>query len=376
MIERWPAVLKPSLNWLLVLTPAAIVLELGHRHHAAWSSPALIFFCTALAIVPMAGWMGRATEHLAARLGEGIGGLLNATFGNAAELIIALMALLEAWREPAQRGLMHGIVKASLTGSIIGNILLVLGAALLTGGLKYRLQTFNATAARTGATLLSLAAVALLIPGLFTHFVSPLSPTVEALSLELSGLLLGLYALSLWFTLRSHKELYLGGESEPAEQAHAWSVRRSMSVLLLATAGVAVLAELMVGSVHAAAAALGWTELFVGVIVVAIVGNAAEHSTAILAAWRNRMDLSLAIAVGSSIQIALFVAPLLVLVSYAIGAPMDLVFTVPEIVAVGVAVMTASQIAGDGESHWLEGALLLTLYLMLAVLFYHLPAGA
>ncbi|NUP98879.1 MAG: calcium/proton exchanger [Armatimonadetes bacterium] len=368
--------LRPSINWLIIFLPIAVILEVGHLNHAPWASPTLIFLASALAIIPIAGWMGHATEHLAARLGEGIGGLLNATFGNAAELIIAFMALLTAVREPEQRALMHGIVKASLTGSIIGNVLLVLGIALLAGGLRFQAQRFNPVGTRVNATLLTLAAIALLIPGLFSQVVSPLSPTVEALSLELSVVLLVVYALSLVFSLKTHRHLYVGDESaeEGAEHHEHWSVRRALGVLVLATVGVGVLAELMVGSVHAAAASLGWTDLFVGVVVVAIVGNAAEHSTAVLVAMRNRMDLALTIAIGSSIQIALFAAPLLVLVSYALGAPMDLNFTVAEIVAVGVAVITVEQIASDGESHWLEGVLLLTVYVMLGVLFFHLPA--
>ncbi len=380
---------KPSLHWLLVFLPVTIVLELAHaKWHAPWATPPLIFAAACLAIIPLAGLMGHATEHIAARLGEGVGGLLNATFGNAAELIIAFMALLEAAREPSQRVLMHGIVKASLTGSIIGNMLLVMGISLLAGGLRHQTQQFNATGVRANSTLLYLAAIALVIPGLFTHVAVPLGPTVRALSVELSVLLLLTYGLSLLFSLKTHKHLYVGHgcepETVPAEHgehhdpAHGEpaSLRGAMVQLVLATIGVGLLAEMMVGSVQATAAALGWTEIFVGVIVVAIVGNAAEHSTAVMMALRNRMDLSLTIAIGSSIQIALFVAPVLVLTSYLLRAPMDLVFTIPEIVAVSVAVWTVAQIADDGESHWLEGVLLLVLYLMLGVLFYHLPAEA
>ncbi|MCC7490824.1 MAG: calcium/proton exchanger [Fimbriimonadaceae bacterium] len=374
------ALRRPSLNWLLVLFPVSIVLEIGHLRHASWSSPTAIFICAALAIIPIAGFMGHATEQISRRLGEGIGGLLNATFGNAAELIIAGMALVEAARQPQQAALMHGIVKASLTGSIIGNVLLVLGLALLAGGLRYNVQRFNPTATQLGSTLMYLAVIALLIPSLFIHFAPPVGSKVQAISTELAVLLLVVYALSMVFTLRTHKHLYVGSaeDDEAAAQDHGgghepWSIRRALGVLVVATVGVGILAELMVGSVHEAAAAMGMTELFVGVIVVAIVGNAAEHSTAVMVALRNRMDLSLSIAIGSSIQIALFVAPVLVLLSRALGMPMDLVFTVPEIAAVGLAALTVSQISNDGESHWLEGVLLLTVYLMLAVLFFHLP---
>ena len=376
---------KPSLNWLLVFLPVALVMELAHvKWHAHWATPPLIFGSACLAIIPLAGIMGHATEQIATKLGEGVGGLLNATFGNAAELIIAFMALLRAVHEPEHRALMHGIVKASLTGSIIGNMLLVMGISLLAGGVRHQVQRFNATGVRANTTLLHLAAIALLIPGLFTHVAAPLGATVRALSVELSVLLLFSYALSLVFTLKTHKHLYVGTDQEPAagQEAHVdhshppVPLKGAMTQLVLATIGVGVLAEMMVGSVEATAEAMGWTDVFVGVIVVAIVGNAAEHSTAVMMALRNRMDLSLSIAIGSSIQIALFVAPVLVLLSYLLKAPMDLVFTIPEIVAVGVAVWTVAQIADDGESHWLEGVLLLTLYLMLGVLFYHLPPEA
>lgn len=413
--------LKLSLDWLLIFLPIAVVLEVAHKWwHASWASPTAIFICSAVAIIPAAGWMGRATEHLAERLGEGVGGLLNATFGNAAELIIAFMALLEAARRPGLRESMHAIVKASLTGSIIGNILLVQGLSLLVGGLRHRLQIFNITAARTGATLLLLSVTAIMLPAVF-HSVVAEAGELRDLSFEISVILLAVYALSLVFTLRTHRHLYLGqeqieGEAQalaaepsaglappgpgsqsspsaqerrsaaPAAAAHGhgaasgrdpkvghWSIGKSVAVLILATVVVALVAEFMIGSVDEASRAIGLTELFVGVIVVAIVGNAAEHSTAVLVAWRNRMDLSLSIAIGSSIQIALLVAPLLVLVSAAMGSPMDLLFTMPEIVAIVIAVLVTNQIAGDGRSHWLEGVMLLTVYVFLGVLFFHLP---
>jgi Ca2+:H+ antiporter len=373
---------KPSLDWLMVFFPLAIALEVAHGlYHAEWATPTLIFACSAIAIIPMAGWMGHATEHLASRLGEGIGGLLNATFGNAAELIIACMALWQASLNPADVGPMHDLIKASLTGSIIGNSLLVLGAALLLGGLRYKAQSFNPTAQRVGATLLALAAIALLIPGLTNLTVSraqqpEFAAVVQNESLEVSILLLAVYGLSLLFTLHTHKQLYVQDPADTAE-AHGehqpWSLRKSLLVLLAATVCVGFLAEFMVGSVQAAAKTVGLTQLFVGVIVVAVVGNAAEHSTAVLVAWHNRMDLSLAIAIGSSIQIALFVAPVLVLLSYVFGVPMNLLFTGPEIAAVGISVAVVTMIAGDGESNWLEGVLLLVVYAMLGVLFYHLP---
>lgn len=372
---------RPSLNWLLIFFPLAIVLEVAHvRFHASWSTPTLIFVASCIAIIPMAGWMGHATERLAARLGEGIGGLLNATFGNAAEMIIAIVALIKAAQDPSRAQFMHGIIKASLTGSIIGNALLVLGLGLLVGGVRHPSQRFNPTAARASATLLTLAVAALFMPALFHHFGNREAAVVQDLSLEISIVLLLVYGLSLVFALKTHKHLYVGETAEVEEGlAHhhgeaQWSVGKSMTALVLATIGVSILAHMMVGSVESTAEAVGWSELFVGVIVVAIVGNAAEHSTAVIAAYRNRMDLSMTIALGSSIQIALFVAPALVLLGYALGRPLDLLFTVPEIAAIFLCALVVSQISVDGESNWLEGVMLLTLYLMMGALFFYLPS--
>jgi Ca2+:H+ antiporter len=360
-----PDALKPSLNWLLPLTPIAVALRFLAPEAHVW-----LFFLAGVAIIPLAGWMGKATEHLAARTGEGIGGLLNATFGNMAEIIIAIMALREGLTE---------IVKASLTGSIIGNALLVLGASMLGGGLKFKVQEYNPAGGRTRATQLTLAAIALLVPAVFHQLAGPEGPAREgALSLVISILLLIVYALALVFSLHTHeryftRELAEAGRLE--EKTHeAWSVRRALGVLVGATALVSVLAEILVASVETTAATLGMTEVFVGVIVVAIVGNAAEHSTAILMAIEDRMDLAMGIAIGSATQIALFAAPVLVLLSYVIGpAPMDLVFTPAEVVAVVVAVIIVGQVAEDGESNWLEGVQLLAVYLILAVMFYFLP---
>lgn len=359
-------ILKPSLNWLLVMVPVTVLLEqLSPDRHVA------IFVCACLAIIPLAGWMGRATEHLAEKTGEGIGGLLNATFGNAAELIIALVAL--------RRGLID-VVKASLTGSILGNVLLVLGASCLAGGLKFKDLRFNAAGARMMSTMLVLAAVALVLPAAFHHLAHPRLETERDLSLEIAIVLLVCYGLSLLFSLHTHKQLFTGNAAEAAVvedgPRHApWTVGRSLGILGGSTALIALVSEILVGSVESAAHELGMTSLFVGVVVVAIIGNAAEHSTAILVAMKNRMDLALGIAIGSSIQIALFVAPVLVLASYFVGPqPMDLVFTPAEVLAVVIAVSITAQIASDGESHWLEGAQLLAVYLLLAFVFFALPA--
>ncbi len=363
---------KPSLDWLLVFVPIAMALRL-----LAPNQQTALFIVSCIAIIPLAGWMGRATEHLAEHLGQGIGGLLNATFGNAAELIIALMAL--------QKGL-TGVVKASITGSIIGNVLLVLGAAFISGGLKFSEQTFNRTAARSSSTTLLLAAIALLIPTVFHHVAKDKwTPHREqSLSLAIAIVLIVTYGFTLLFSLRTHRDLFVGEahpevaqaeDEDEGDEPHApWSMKKSIVVLFIATAFVALISEFLVGAVEAARHQLGMTEVFVGVIVVAIIGNAAEHSSAILMALKNKMDLSLGIAVGSSIQIALFVAPMLVFASYFIGhQPMDLEFTVAELVAVIAAVTITGQISGDGESNWLEGVQLMSVYLVLAILFFFLP---
>jgi Ca2+:H+ antiporter len=352
------------LSVLLVFIPIGLVLEVIH------ASPVYIFIVSALAIVPLAGQMGKATEHLAERTGPGIGGLLNATFGNAAELIIALLAL--------QKGL-HDVVKASITGSIIGNVLLVLGLSALCGGLRYERQTFNRTAAGMGSTLLALSASGLLVPALFHQIVSRQQVTHEReLSLDIAIVLFITYLLSLVFSLRTHKHLYTAATShrpkDTALDTASWSVTRAVAVLLLATVGVAVMSELLVGAVEHTAQVFGMTEVFVGVILVAIIGNAAEHSTAVLMALKDQMELAINIAVGSSTQVALFVAPILVFLSYLLAQPMDLLFTRFEVAAVALSVWVLSLIAQDGESHWMEGVQLLALYAILAVAFYFLPA--
>jgi Ca2+:H+ antiporter len=351
-------------NWLLLLlvfVPAAVVLELVHAGGLA------VFIASALAIVPLAALMGRATERLAERLGEGVGGLLNATFGNAAELIIAIAAL---------RAGLHDLVKASITGSIIGNILLVFGLSALWGGSRYETQRFNPTAASLGSTLLVLSGIGLVVPAIFHGFARLVEPAVErTLSLEISVVLMATYALSLVFTLKTHRHLYVGG-GDAALAAHEAPPSITKALLLLggATAGVALMSEFLVGAVGEAAAAFGMNEVFVGVILVAIIGNAAEHSTAVLLAGKNRMDAAISIAVGSSIQIALFVAPLLVFLSYAVGPqPLDLVFTPLEVLSVAIAVGIMAFISHDGESHWMEGVQLLAVYIILGMAFYFLP---
>jgi Ca2+:H+ antiporter len=298
-----------------------------------------------------------------------LGGLLNATFGNAAELIIAGIAL--------SKGLTN-VVKASITGSIIGNILLVLGLSILLGGTKYKEQRFNRTAARTSVISLSLAAIALIIPTVF-HLAAHSSPggwsplMGRRLSLGISVVLFLTYFCMLGFSLRTHKHFYQGRQEHAEETGEQWSRGKAIVILLVATAFVALLSEFLVGTIENFRHAVGVTEVFVGVIVVAIVGNAAEHSAAILMAMKNKMDLSVGIAIGSSLQIALFVAPVLIFLSYLFGRPMDLEFTMPEVFAVVASVYILFQISGDGETNWIEGIQLLSVYLILGILFFYLP---
>ncbi len=369
-------------NWLLLLLvfiPVALAFE-----YVVHASALAIFLASSAAIIPLAALMGRATERLAERLGEGVGGLLNATFGNAAELIIAIVAL---------RAGLFDLVKASITGSIIGNLLLVFGASALYGGLKFEHQRFNRTAAALSVTLLVLSAISLFVPAIFHIVVGPGGAVSEGtLSVEISVVLLITYVLSLVFSLRTHRALYVGGGhggghegaaaavaqggSAPAvaEPSTEHSTKRAVGLLLAATAGVALMSELLVGAVEETARQFGMNEVFVGVILVALIGNAAEHSSAILLAGRNKMDAAITIAVGSSIQVALFIAPVLVFLSYWIAPrPMDLRFTTLEVVAVGISVWIMSLIANDGESHWMEGVQLLAVYVILALAFFWLP---
>jgi Ca2+:H+ antiporter len=352
------------MSWLLLFVPAAVGLE--------WLAPErhlLVFVASALAIVPLAGWMGRATEQIATRLGEGVGGLLNATFGNAAELIIAAAAL---------RAGLHDVVRASLVGSIVGNILLVLGAAMFVGGLRHREQHFNAAGARSQATMLILAAIALVLPAAYRSAAAVDETEVARLTVGISLVLLAVYAGNLVFSLITHAALFAGsGEVDDREHRAAWSAGRAAGVLAAATAAIAWMSEILVGAIEPSAESLGLSDAFVGVFVVAILGNAAEHATAVSAAMKDRMDLSLSIAIGSSVQVALFVAPLLVLASLFVGpGPMDLSFGGGLVLTVLLAVLITGQVAGDGRSDWLKGFQLLAVYVILALAYFFLPASS
>ncbi len=351
------------LNWLLIFVPAAIALEyLVPQQHI------LIFAAASAAILPLAGWMSHATEKLAEKTGEGIGGLLNATFGNAAELIIALAAL---------RAGLHDVVKASIAGSIIGNILLVLGASMLAGGLRHSEQLYNVSGARSQATMLTLAAIAIILPAAYNSAVSGhFTEGAQPLSVAIAVVLLVVYALFLVYSLITHKSLFTGSFKPEQTEVHAvsWSAKKSLLVLAFATIAIAWVSEILVGAIEPTAHQFGMNNIFIGVFVVAILGNAAEHASAITAAMKNRMDLSLSIAIGSSVQVALFVAPVLVLASLFIGpTPMDLAFPGGLVLAVLLSVLITGQVAGDGRSDWLKGAQLLTVYAILGLTFFFIP---
>jgi Ca2+:H+ antiporter len=356
----WPYLLVPFI-------PIALVLELSH------ASATVIFLTSAAGVIPTAALMGRATEELAARSGPGIGGFLNVTFGNAPELIIAFFALNEGLQE---------VVKASLIGSILGNILLVMGAAMLVGGLKRERQFFDRTAANVTSLMLLLAVVALIMPALFelvqgTGLPRPdaeavnYDSDVEKLSIGVAIVLLLTYVAGLVFSLRTHKDLFNPEHGEEDHVGEHWSVKRSVLMLFIAGLAVGLMSEILVGSISEASESIGLSPFFVGVIVVAIVGNAAEHWVAIYFAARDKMDLAVNIAIGSSAQIALFAAPVLVLLSLVIGDfPMALVFNGFELGAVVLAVLIALQVTQEGESTWFEGLQLLAVYVVLGLTFF------
>jgi Ca2+:H+ antiporter len=353
-------------HYLAVFIPTAVALELAH------ASPVLVFTAAALGVIPTAAVMGEATEQIAAKTGPGIGGFLNVTFGNAPELIIAFFALKEGLQE---------VVKASIVGSIIGNILLVLGAAMLVGGLKREKQSFNRTAAAAQSAMLLLALTALIMPALFQLIHGGSLPGVgdervdfgsdlETLSLGVAIVLMVSYAAGLLFSLKTHRRLF--NPFEESEEEHAgWTIRKALIALGVSAVLVGLMSEILVGSIGEASHEIGLSEFFVGVFVVAIVGNAAEHWVAVLVAAKDKMDLAVGIAIGSSAQIALFVAPVLVLLSFAIGPePMALVFNGYELGGLVFAVLIANFLTQDGESNWFEGVQLLALYAVLGIVFF------
>jgi Ca2+:H+ antiporter len=351
---------RNPLNWLLTLIPLAIILEITE------AGPGWTLAVSALAMVPLAGLIGESTEALAYHTGPRLGGLLNATLGNAAELIICVVAI--------RAGLLE-LVKASITGSILGNLLFVLGLSMFLGGLRHREQTFDRQRASADSILLMLAVTALAIPSLFSQASTGIhSPqAVEYLSLGVAGLMLMLYILGLVYSLRSRTSPLSRSSADPAIHASAWSVGTALAILAPTTIGVVWMSEILVKQVEPVVAGLGVSEFFLGVILVPIIGNIAEHLVAVSVARKNQMSLSVEIAIGSSLQVALLVVPFLVFVSLAMGNPLSLVFNSFELIALIGGVIITAFVAGDGESNWLEGAELVALYLIMALAFFFLP---
>jgi Ca2+:H+ antiporter len=359
------------LSLLLLFVPISIA-----AHFLEWGS-AVVFITSCIAIVPLAAWMGTATEEIAVVAGPTLGGLLNATFGNATELIIALIAL--------NAGLVS-VVKATITGSIIGNLLLVMGLSMLLGGLRYKEQDFQPIVARVNASSMNLAVIAILLPTAMDATSVGLSEvTIQRLSIAVAVVLILVYGLTLLFSMKTHSYLFDVGMADmenlaesnlaPEEPEHKPNLWLWVGVLLVVTLFVAGESELLVDTLEEATSELGLSALFTGVILLPVIGNAAEHATAVTVALKNKMDLSVSVAVGSSMQIALFVAPVLVLAGWLMGKPMDLNFNAFELVAVVVSVLIANSISSDGKSNWLEGTLLLATYLVLGFAFFFHPVS-
>ncbi len=359
------------MRWLLVAIPMAFLAEFVIHN------PILIFICSCVALIPLAGLLGEATEELSIHTGPQIGGLLNASLGNAAELIITIVALSQGKIE---------LVKASITGSILGNLLLILGLSLFIGGLRHGIQRFSREAAGVASSMMTLAVIGLVIPTFFEILreiqrgnlevfeTSVRDPALDSLSLGVAAILILLYVMSLVYTFRQPESKGLVGVDDHSEEEEhhtpKWSVRTSVAVLAASTIGIVFLSEFLVGAVEPVVQSLGVTELFLGIIIIPLVGNVAEHIVAVQVAAKNKMDLSLTIALGSSQQIALFVAPLLVFISLLFGPEMTLFFTPLEVTALTLSVLLATIIAVDGESNWLEGAQLLAVYVIVGLGFF------
>lgn len=345
------------LDLLLLMVPAVLLARF------AGLSPTAIFIMSAVALIPLAGLIGRSTEALAVYTGPKLGGLLNATLGNAAELIITIVAI--------RAGLLD-LVKASITGSILGNLLLVLGLAMLVGGLRHGVQTFDKRQAMTNAILMIISMIALLIPSVFSHSIgADTDIKVEALSLGVAAMMMLLYVFGLVYSFKHNQPA--GVVPQVAVHKPEWSKRDSLIVLTAATLGVVLMSELLVGEVDHVTATLGLSEFFIGIILIPIVGNVAEHFVAVQTAARNHMELSVEIAVSSSLQIALFVAPVLVFLSLAMGNPMTLIFNQFELIALACAIIITAMVSADGESNWLEGLSLVVVYVTLGLAFFLMP---
>jgi len=361
-MKKFLAYLKHEPLQILVLAiPLSIFADL-----LGWGAM-WVFILSAVGVIPLAGLIGKATENLAAHTGPKLGGLINATLGNAAELIITLFAI--------KRGLLE-LVKASITGSIIGNLLFVLGVSILVGGIKNGTQRFDRRHTVNNTILLAIAIVGLVIPSLFSHSTaSGIDQRVELLSLTVAGVMIVLYGLGIIFTLKTKTVSAL--EAEPfVSEGHekSWSVGKSVTLLAIATIGVVYLSELLVGSVEAVVANSEISEFFLGIILIPVIGNVAEHLVAVTVAYKNKMDLTMEIAVSSSLQIALFVAPILVFISLLLKNPLTLVFNPFELSALGAAVLISYFVSADGETNWLEGAALLAVYVILGLAFFIFPS--
>lgn len=356
------AIFKPSINWLFAFIPVTLGLEAVH------SAPPLVFFSAALAIVPIASLIVHSTEQIAHRTGDAIGGLLNATFGNAPELIIATVAL--------KAGLVD-LVRASIIGAILGNLLLALGVSMLVGGLNHRDQRYNADASRVYSSMMLLAVITLIVPGAFEGYFSEAqyTPQLQSLNTALAVLLLVTYGLYLLFQLKTHPELFKSvGKKQADHDGPAWSMPRAIGSLVGASVLAAWMSEILVGAAEGTGKALGMSQAFIGLVLVAIVGGAAESLSAIVAGRKNKMDLSIGIALGSSIQIALFVAPVLVLLSWLIAPePLRLAFHRAELGALLFTVLIGTIVSGDGRANWYKGVQLIVVYTAIALMFYFVP---
>ncbi|MBE6051861.1 MAG: calcium/proton exchanger [Clostridium sp.] len=346
------------LKYLLIFIPISIIARFMN------ASGTIMFILSCASIIPLAGLMGEGTEEISFYSGPKIGGFLNGTFGNATELIISIFAL--------KKGLFE-VVKSSIAGAVIGNILLVIGASMLAGGLKYKTQKFNIKVTEVTSSMLLFAVIGLCIPALFTHSVDPalLNTRYEGLSIFVAVVMLLIYVLSLYFSFSTHKHIYATNDSKNNTEEHKakWSLKKSIFVLIIATVLIAIESEFLVGGIESITSTLGWSEFFVGIILIPIIGNAAEHSTAVVMALKDQMDVGLEIAIGSSLQIILFVAPILIFISL-FFTPMSIIFNEFELIALIASVLIANRVSQDGESNWLEGIQLLAVYLIIAAAFF------
>jgi Ca2+:H+ antiporter len=353
--------LKPSLNWLLIFIPIALTLE-----HIVPDKPVIIFLSAALAIVPVANLIVKATEQIALRTGDAIGGLLNATFGNAPELIIAFVALRSGFMD---------MVRASIVGAILANLLLGLGLTFFLGGLRYHIQEFNPRAAGMQASMMMIAVISMLVPGSYHILVTEETLRYERyLNVGIAVILLVSYALSLFFMIKTHPDIFASEQHDDSGEEHRWGIGKAVALLVFSSVLAAWMSEILVGAVEGASEDLGVSKIFIGLVVLAVVGGAAELGSAVMMGRKNRMDLALGIALGSSVQIALFVAPLLVLLSlFAAPAPFVLAFSRSEIILVFMALLITTFVVSGGRTNWYKGVQLLTVYLIFAILFFLIP---